>query len=95
MYYDFEGNVFQGSGAEDPEGWYRFLNPRATGSSGRLQAGVASGTFIKNPDGSWTIGQGGNQTTSAAGFARLLARLGFDATTLLCIRFRASRIIWR
>lgn len=73
------GEVFKGD-TRDRMAVYNWLNPRATGSAGRLQAGEASGTFTKLADGRWQIGQTGGDTTSAAGFARLLARKGFDAT---------------
>ncbi len=73
------GEVFKGE-VGDQKGFYNFLNPRATGSAGRLWGGEASGTFTKLPDGSWQIGEAGGETTSAAGFARFLARYGFDTT---------------
>lgn len=77
--YNASGMFYQ-AGADEPANFFAETNsnPKVTSS---LQAGEAVGKFTKLPSGLWQIGDGG-ETTSGIGFARLLARKGFDATRL-------------
>jgi hypothetical protein len=72
--YDTSGRFFIEGAQNQPQDFGKV----ATSS---LQAGEALGKFTKLPSGLWQIGDGG-ETTSGIGFARLLARKGFDATRL-------------
>ncbi len=75
-----DGKLFYGYDAQGKPILQSSSGNSSTGVSS-LQAGEALGKFTKLPSGLWQIGDGG-ETTSGIGFARLLARKGFDATRL-------------